>query len=166
MAGQKRPTDEPHTPTFPPPNPGPMAQMSQQRPDGSYAYPDPINMTPTGALPASPTASFHFTAQPYYTYYQAQPPFAPPQGAHSYVAPYNSSSPYALGLTTTSAPPQSVLVPNSSQSGPGQAPAQDQTTNLAEIASGGEKRAEVEVKQDERTSTDSSMVGALSRGPA
>ncbi|CAK1354880.1 uncharacterized protein RHO25_001364 [Cercospora beticola] len=34
-AGAKRPNDEPHTPTLPPPNPGEQAQMPQQ---GQYGY--------------------------------------------------------------------------------------------------------------------------------
>jgi hypothetical protein len=43
-AGRKRGTDEPHTPTIPPPNPGVQASLPR---DGQYPYPDPSILTPS-----------------------------------------------------------------------------------------------------------------------
>lgn len=41
--GNKRPNDEPHTPTLPPPNP---AEQAGQRGSQQYSYPDPTGLTP------------------------------------------------------------------------------------------------------------------------
>ncbi|CAK4031511.1 hypothetical protein DOTSEDRAFT_68063 [Lecanosticta acicola] len=59
--GTKRPNDEPHTPTLPPPNPGAQAQMQ--------GYSDP-----SGASFASPTPSYsHSSFEPYSYPYHNQP---------------------------------------------------------------------------------------------
>ncbi|KAJ9631979.1 hypothetical protein H2203_000380 [Taxawa tesnikishii (nom. ined.)] len=78
-AGQKRPTDEPHTPTLPPPNPANSAQLPHRGSSDNanavqYTYPDPTGLTPAAASPASSTTSYisaQPTAQPYYA--QAAP---------------------------------------------------------------------------------------------
>ena len=148
-AGLKRLSDEPHTPTLPPPNPGAQAPMG--RPDGQYSYPDPAGL-PAGASPASSTASFN-SAQP------------------SYYIPYHddlraSSSPHSLGQPGSYAPP-----PTSYSSQPPVA-SQRPGVRINEMISPAaqlkqqqlREQAQAAVKQEDRTTHDTSMVSALSRG--
>jgi len=165
--GNKRPTDEPHTPTLPPPNP---AEQAGQRGSQQYSYPDPTGLTPAGASPASSPASFHSAQlQPYYG---AQLParLASPHSAYSYDASC-ASSPHTLGPPGTPAPPSShppVATANAARQGVkindivGQAGPQLKQQQQAALA---EQAVQAVMRQEERTSTDTSMVHALNRGP-
>ncbi|KAK8210375.1 hypothetical protein M8818_003545 [Zalaria obscura] len=104
MAGQKRPTEEPHTPTLPPPNPAaPQVHRSSTTDSGHYSYPDPTSLTPgtaTAHSPASSTASYHSAQPPNQPYYNSNPPPQPRrQSPQGYPNPYdvarNSTSPHA-----------------------------------------------------------------------
>ncbi|TKA69858.1 hypothetical protein B0A55_08919 [Friedmanniomyces simplex] len=182
-SGNKRPNDEPHTPTLPPPNPG--EQVQGQR--GSYSYTDPSALTQAGASPTSSTASFH-SAHPQ-AYYPYQPARASPQSAYSYDPSRASSSPHTLGQSGTSAPPTShshqPAMPHydGHTPSPGMAAATAATgarqgVKITEIVShaGPQQQqkqqqmamqaAQLAKQQEERTSTDTSMVQALNRGPA
>ncbi|KAK3706406.1 hypothetical protein LTR37_012784 [Vermiconidia calcicola] len=156
-AGQKRSSDEPHTPTLPPPNPGAQAQMPQHRgsADGQqqFGYPDPSGLTPAGASPASSTHSFHSAAQPYYT-----------QSAPSFDASRASSSPHKLGLPRSPAPPPTSSGLPQDHTPPGSAlaaNAQRQGAKIGELVGpGGQEQQQSQasqtasVKREERTSTD------------
>lgn len=174
-AGQKRSSDEPHTPTLPPPNPGAQAQVAR---DGQYHYPDPTGLTAPGASPASSTASFNSTqphAQPYYAQHALDVRHASPQSAYSYDASRASSSPHlfvkpdAPALSTTiglhHGMPQRTPTPGSKL-----ANAQRYGVNINELVGPAEQEqvqqaSQTGAKLEERTSTDSSMVQALNRGP-
>lgn len=183
-SGQKRSIDEPHTPTLPPPNPGAQAQMrgEGQQP---YSYPDPSGMTPAGASPTSSTASFHsahHSAQPYYSQPASSARRASPQSAYSYDTSRASSSPHALGQPGTPAPPTSHSLqarmpiregktPPPPPPGSAQANAQRQGVKIHDLVGpagqqqGVGQQHQAGVKREERTSTDTSMVQALNRGP-
>ena len=109
-AGIKRQTEEPHTPTLPPPNPATNAQLPQRSTSGEhsqqgqqYTYPDPTGLTPAAPSPASSQASFQSApqppAQPYYAPQQA-PRRASPQPGYNYEQHRNSSSPQNVGNST------------------------------------------------------------------
>jgi len=105
---RKRPTNEPHTPTLPPPNPAAQAQQRGQPVDGDphqYKYPDP---THAAVSPASSNASYHSgqqsaPQQPYYsTTASAAPRRSSPQSTYSsYDASRASSSPRTGGAPST-----------------------------------------------------------------
>ncbi|KAK7549276.1 hypothetical protein IWX49DRAFT_500704 [Phyllosticta citricarpa] len=100
-AGRKRPTTEPHTPTLPPPNPAAASQLTAHRPP-EYTYPDPTNLTPAAASPASSTASYPPGAPPQQPYYAPQPPRrSSPQSTYSYDPSRASSSPHTQGAPST-----------------------------------------------------------------
>ncbi|KAK3622125.1 hypothetical protein LTR56_022351 [Elasticomyces elasticus] len=172
-AGTKRPSDEPHTPTMAPPNPGDPSQGQR-----GYGYADPSGLTQAGASPTSSTASFN-SAQPQAHYYPYQP-FDPSR---------TSSSPHMLGQSGYAVPPtshsQQSAMPyhdghNPSSGMAGVAGAARQGVKINEIVGqAGQHQqqqqqqqqylamqaAQLAKQQEERTSTDSSMVSALNRGP-
>ncbi|KAF1348800.1 hypothetical protein BDV97DRAFT_399349 [Delphinella strobiligena] len=123
VAGRKRPTDEPHTPTLPPPNPANAAQILHRTSTGEsvhYTYPDPTGVTPTAASPASSTASYHSTHPPAQPYYQPQPPpRRPSPQSYSYDTSRASSSPHNLATSST---PGSYPTPQPATSNPSQPP--------------------------------------------
>ncbi|KXT02508.1 hypothetical protein AC578_4195 [Pseudocercospora eumusae] len=127
-AGTKRPNDEPHTPTLPPPNPGAQSQ-------GQYPYP---NASGTLLTPSS-----YFTPPPSHPFY------VQPQSPYAYEASRASSSSHS---SHDRAPVQETRVPLASTRN-GQRPG----ANTDELAG--------QAKKDERSSTDSSMLSATTRGP-
>ncbi|KAK4508022.1 hypothetical protein PRZ48_001757 [Zasmidium cellare] len=158
-AGRKRPNDEPHTPTLPPPYPGTHAQMPQHRGPGGdgYSYPDPSGHPPAGASPASSTTSYPYHPQTYYTQPMAQARRASPQSAYSYDGSRASSSPHTLGPPGT---PNSFHHPGMPLSRDGRAPPTSAAANAQRP--GGKINA---AKLEGRTFTDNNMVQALNRGP-
>ncbi|MBE7158051.1 MAG: hypothetical protein INR62_06390 [Rhodospirillales bacterium] len=161
-AGHKRSTDEPHTPTLAPPNPGAQAQLSRE---GQYgAYPDPAQLAQPGASPSSSTASFNSDQASIYSYYHQPAP-----------APRGSSySPHASGYPGFAAPPTSHgKVTGRTPTPSSAAQAQGQGMRINEIVgpqgSQAEQPAQAQagagVRREERTSTDTSMVQSLRRGP-
>nr|POE59361.1 hypothetical protein CFP56_24630 [Quercus suber] len=145
--GRKRANDEPHTPSLPPP----------QR-DG-YGYPDPSGLTPAGASPASSHSSFHSAtpAQPYY--------------AQQMSAGRASSSPNNHGFMNSTVPPPTLMpahderqpMAHANVRGHGQAATAYDTAGPAMQQYTTQQAAAMTL--DGRTSTDSSMVHALRRGP-
>jgi hypothetical protein len=144
---------------------------------GSYGYPDPTGLTPAGASPASSTASFYSTQpQPYYP---PQPARASPQSAYSYDLSRASSSPHTLGQPGTPAPPGTIPYYDGRTPPPGMVAASSARSGVGvnELVGAGSQSqqqyqqqqyqaAQLALKQqEERTSTDTSMVQALSRGP-
>ncbi|OQO02099.1 hypothetical protein B0A48_11651 [Cryoendolithus antarcticus] len=140
-AGRKRGSDEPHTPTLPPPPPG---QMQRGSADGSqqYNYPDPMGL-PAGAFPASSTVSYY--PAPPQAFYGVQPTHYASPIAHSFEGPRDSTSPHAYMLAPTS----------NGTSDPSSGHRRGTSTSTSESAGEG--------KREERTSTDSGMVDALNR---
>ncbi|GAB7352583.1 hypothetical protein MBLNU459_g2967t2 [Dothideomycetes sp. NU459] len=136
-AGRKRPTEEPHTPTLPPPNPATTAQLPQHRSSTGeqphYTYPDPTGLTPAAASPASSTTSYHSAqpaAQPYYAT-QAPPRRTSPQSSYSYDPSRASSSPHNLATSGTPGnyPPPSATSAPAARPAPGGEPARASTPN-------------------------------------
>lgn len=175
-AGQKRGTDEPHTPTLPPPNPGAQAQLPRDGPYGGY--PDPAQLAQPGASPDSSTASFHSDQAPFYpSYHQPAPaPRGPsPHGAHSYDAARFSSSPRASGYSGFAAPPPSHGKPTGrtpTPSGAAASPTQRQGMSIhAVVGPPGAPHEQAQaqagpgVRREERTSTDTTMLQSFHRGP-
>jgi hypothetical protein len=164
--GQKRPNDEPHTPTLPPPNPAEQAQGQRQP-----FYGDPT-LNPAGASPASSSASFH-SAQPQ-PYFAAHPPASrsSPQSAYSYDPSRASSSPHTVGQPGTPAPPTSGGVYHTPPPGVYSASVVHSGVAVNEVGSHAgshqqqqhKSAAQASMKQEERTSTDTNMVHALNRG--
>ncbi|EME49194.1 hypothetical protein DOTSEDRAFT_68063 [Dothistroma septosporum NZE10] len=162
-AGRKRPNDEPHTPTLAPPNPGEQSQMPQHRgADGQpYGYPDQSGLTPAGASPNSSSTSY-YPAQhpplPYYAQTQPQVRGVSPQSAYSYDVSRASSSPHALGQPGISTSFQHGVAIDDGRAPPASAAnAQHHGGKVNDLAG--------KPKMEERTSTDSSMLQALNRGP-
>ena len=139
-----------------------------------------MGLTPGGASPASSNASFHSVQQPYYA---VQPPAhrASPQSTYSFDVSRGSSSPHSLGYpgTPAAAPTSSAYQPTM-PSGMNAANAARQGVKINDIVGGhvsqqqqqqqaAQQAAAVQaaMKQEERerTSTDSTMVQALLRGP-
>ena len=158
----------------------PAEQGQSQRGSQQFGYPDPSGLT-AGASPASSIASFHSTQQAYYT---VQPPAhrASPQSAFSFDASRASSSPHALGQSGTPAAPTSGALQPAMPIREGRTPtpglsaagAARQGVAINEIVGSisyqqqqaQQAAAQAAMKQEEhRTSTDSSMVQALNRGP-
>ncbi|KAJ9663129.1 hypothetical protein H2201_005800 [Coniosporium apollinis] len=109
---RKRPANEPHTPTLPPPNPATASQLSGHRGSGAesspYTYPDPTALTPAAVSPASSNASYHSSVpphsqpqQPYYAPQPAAPRRSSPQSTYSYDPGRASSSPNTQAAPTT-----------------------------------------------------------------
>ncbi|KAG9926025.1 hypothetical protein KCV05_g7263, partial [Aureobasidium melanogenum] len=129
-AGRKRPNEEPHTPTLPPPNPAQAAQIPQQGPppphaQPQYTYPDPTVLTPAAGSPASSNTSFQSAqphAQPYFAPAPARKP-SPQQNNYAYDQPRASHSPHAHAASVTPAAynpavtshPESKPVPSNSE---------------------------------------------------
>ncbi|KAK0874110.1 hypothetical protein LTS02_000492 [Friedmanniomyces endolithicus] len=179
QAGDKRPNDEPHTPTLAPPNPADQSQGQR-----GYSYGDPSGLAQAGASPSSSTASFH-SMQPQ-AYYPYQPAHVSPPSAYSYAPSRASSSPHSLGHPGTSAPPAThshqPAMPHydgfTPSPGMTAATAARQGVMISEIVSHGVQQqqhqqqqylamqaAQLARQQEERTSTDMSMVQSLNRGP-
>ncbi|KAI7660535.1 hypothetical protein KC318_g10026, partial [Hortaea werneckii] len=162
QAGQKRPTEEPHTPTMPPPNP---AEQSQQFPFGVA--------NPAGASPASSTASFHLAQTPTQPYYHAPPTHrSSPSSAYSLDASRSSSSPHSMGgfpVTPAAAPTSYAVQPPTPYAVSGYAgtPPQGAKANDAvgqqQVQQWAAMQAAMKQDDHQRTSTDSSMVKALNR---
>lgn len=143
--GRKRGTDEPHTPTLPPP----------QR-DG-YGYPDPSGLTLAGASPASSHSSFHSV------------PGAQPHYAQQTSAGRASSSPHNQGFVGVPVPPPTTSRPSYDHRNPMSiSNLRGQPHGLAHNDPGVHQsttQQQAAMMLDLRTSTDSSMVHALRRGP-
>ncbi|KAK5115120.1 hypothetical protein LTR62_001817 [Meristemomyces frigidus] len=164
-AGTKRPNDEPHTPTLPPPNPAEQGQR------GSFGYPDQTGLIPGGASPASSSTSFH-SIQPM-SYYPPQPARASSHSSFSYDPSHASSSPHTLGLHST--PVQSSAMPYyggpAASPGPATADVARQAVKINELVGPNSQQQQqnratpAAMRREERTSTDTSMVQALRRGP-
>ena len=175
IAGQKRSSDEPHTPTLPPPNPGTQAQVGR---DGQpFGYPDPTGLTAPGASPASSTVSFHSVQPHAHPYFAQSAPYvrgASPQSAYPHDASRASSSPHMFGKPDAAALPTNGLPYGMAHCAPtpgsAQTNAQRQGVNIDELIgpedqSQQQQAAQADMRRDERTSHDTSMVQALSRGP-
>ncbi|KAF2479681.1 hypothetical protein BDY17DRAFT_43220 [Neohortaea acidophila] len=146
QTGQKRGTEEPHTPTLPPPNPGAQAQIG-------YGYPDPNGASPS-FLP--PPISFQCAHA-----YDHTNPAWPLASTYPYEASRASSSPQKLVQELQQRETEwQWASPNLRPSG------NDPRQSIKTEQPVGSVAAPVpsNVKQEERTSTDTSMVHALNRG--
>ena len=133
-----------------------------QRPD-AYSYPDPTGLTAAGASPASSTASFHSMQHPAHPYFAQSAPHA-----------QDALPPHMFGKPDAAASPTHGLPYGMAHRSPtpGSAPtnAQRHGVNINELV-GPEDQSQqqlahqADMRRDERTSHDSSMVQALSRGP-
>ncbi|KAK5163030.1 uncharacterized protein LTR77_010964 [Saxophila tyrrhenica] len=134
QAGQKRSTDEPHTPTLPPPPSGAQTQMGKTREGQPFTYTETIGLRSIGASPAFSHAFFRIE-QP------TQPSYTP---SYLYEDLRAQCSPQAYRQ-----PAQVSIEPSAS--------AYMQQQQQAQAAQA--------LRQEERTSHDSTMVQALRRGP-
>lgn len=141
-AGSKRPNEEPHTPTLPPPNPGQQNQMQQ----GQYGYSDPSGMNSAGASPASSFNTSYYPAQ-----YFPQHLYTQPQSPYSYEASRASSSPQSVNNLQPGTSVQWGPAPSSASH------TQPQGAKVKDVAG--------QSKQEERTTADTSMLSAFNRGP-
>ncbi|TKA22108.1 hypothetical protein B0A50_08362 [Salinomyces thailandicus] len=167
QTGQKRPTDEPHTPTMPPPNPAEQQQFT-------FAVPNPA-----GASPASSTASsFHSAHAPTQPYYTAPPSAHPssPSSAYSLDASRSSSSPHSMGglpATPATLPTSYAVQPPMLNAVGGFAGTPPQSTAMNDMINSQFQEQQAQqwaamqaaIKQEEhqRTSTDTTMVRSLNQ---
>ncbi|KAF2753299.1 hypothetical protein EJ05DRAFT_210404 [Pseudovirgaria hyperparasitica] len=182
---RKRPHQEPHTPTLPPPNPSVAASRGYadhraaqpSKSNDHHTYPEPTNLTASAVSPASSQSSYQPggppSQQPYYANNPSgqQPPPPPPpqrrlspQSNYSYDANRTSSSPHASAAPST---PSTTSYPYSN----GTAPPQAGRTPPPTSQSGGSRmRIDDLVSSDSkdgetRSTADRSMLDALNRRP-
>ncbi|KAF2737517.1 hypothetical protein EJ04DRAFT_430652 [Polyplosphaeria fusca] len=168
---RKRPYNEPHTPTAPPPNPASASTLPHRGTASDHAYPEPPSLT-GAASPASSSSAYPPAPPPgSQPYYNAQPPrrSSPPNSAYSYPDSHASSSPHTqAGPPTPGASPYYTgAPPNGLQPVP---PRNDGRTPPPPTSSAGSRPGMrindlVSDSGNGRSSTDSDMLNMLNRRP-
>ncbi|KAI9817524.1 MAG: hypothetical protein M1827_001134 [Pycnora praestabilis] len=185
---RRRPHDEPHAPTLPPPLPGTSSSQQPGRRGSSgasdnYQYPDPTSLTLQPVSPASSATSYQSAYSSAQTATQQQPYYpsqaarrSSPQSAYSYdnrtsASPHAGSQSSGSGYPFPGLHPPQVLPPSREARTPPPPVSQQQQQSQQ---SGSGNRAGMSIRdmlgeggtgQGGRSTTDSDMLKALNRRP-